>query len=683
MWNTLYIYVYRTKTRGSLIAVNKSKAPDCDVRPIAIGEVLRRLTSRCLCAMVKCKGADYFSPHQLGVACPGGAETMVHSLRACVDRHWEDDDFVVLKVDLRNAFNNVSRQAVLDQCHSHFPELLPWVSWCYSHPTNLWHPLGSLSSTSGVQQGDPLGSLLFSLVIHPVIIEIENACESLSFNKWYLDDGALAGSKTSIDQALSILNNQGPPLGLFPNFSKCELFCKKPLPDFHDAITTRSNVPNFVILGSPIGNKSFCEDFASSAIRASNILHQQLQKLEDPQIALTLLRQCAAFCKVTHIALTTPPNLIQSALATFDDSVRACFMECTAIDLSPNCPAWKQATLSLSHGGMGLRSVFLHCSAAYISSISASFPDHINSPYLLEAINIYNALVSPNEALSSTFDSIHTNRHVLSQNLEDKQFQSLLQSSSLADRARLLSVSSPHASSWLRVAPSPALGLHLTPSECQFAIKWWLGIQLCEPGSVCALCPTKALEAHHALTCKRGSDVIARHNNLRDTLYHLFKKALYNPKLEAGSGLGHDQKQSRPADILVNNWGFNGKPAAFDLSVSSPLKPDIVSEAGHTAGTAAFATEQRKILANSGICAELGWSCIPLVVDSFGAWGQLASDTFKKLASRLSVQVNSSTSTTLDSIYSRLNLSLVRSNARAFLARAGPRAKVSDLYLDS
>ena len=58
-------------------------------------------------------------------------------------------------------------------------------------------------------------------------------------------------------------------------------------------------------------------------------------------------------------------------------------------------------------------------------------------------------------------------------------------------------------------------------------------------------------------------------------------------------------------------------------------------------------------------CEELGWSCIPLVVESFGAWGQLASNTFKKLASRLSVQVNSSTSTTLDSIYSRLNLSLV------------------------
>ena len=82
-------------------------------------------------------------------------------------------------------------------------------------------------------------------------------------------------------------------------------------------------------------------------------------------------------------------------------------------------------------------------------------------------------------------------------------------------------------------------------------------------------------------------------------LHQLFKKALYNPKLEAGGGLGHDQKQSRPANILVNNWGFNGKPAA---SVSSLLKPDIVSEAGHSAGSAAFATEQ--------ICEELGWSCI-------------------------------------------------------------------------
>ena len=43
-------------------------------------------------------------------------------------------------------------------------------------------------------------------------------------------------------------------------------------------------------------------------------------------------------------------------------------------------------------------------------------------------------------------------------------------------------------------------------------------------------------------------------------------------------------------------------------------------------------------------------------------------------AFRLSFQINS----TLESMYSRLNLSLVCSNARAFLARAGPCAEVSE-----
>ena len=43
-----------------------------------------------------------------------------------------------------------------------FPEISPWVKWCYSQPAEL--RFGSLR-THLVQQGDPLGSLLFSLVL--------------------------------------------------------------------------------------------------------------------------------------------------------------------------------------------------------------------------------------------------------------------------------------------------------------------------------------------------------------------------------------------------------------------------------------------------------------------------------------------------------------------------------------
>jgi hypothetical protein len=40
-------------------------------------------------------------------------------------------------------------------------------------------------------------------------------------------------------------------------------------------------------------------------------------------------------------------------------------------------------------------------------------------------------------------------------------FNLLLETSSNADQARLLSVSAPHASSWLSVLPSQGLDLHL------------------------------------------------------------------------------------------------------------------------------------------------------------------------------------------------------------------------------
>ena len=46
--------------------------------------------------------------------------------------------------------------------------------------------------------------------------------------------------------------------------------------------------------------------------------------------------------------------------------------------------------------------------------------------------------------------------------------------------------------------------------------------------------------------------------------------------MEVGSGLGHDERRTQPADVLVPNWDL-GKPAAFDLTVASPLNQSILS----------------------------------------------------------------------------------------------------------
>ena len=204
------------------------------------------------------KASEYFAPFQFGIACPAGAEKVIHGLRHCIEEHWEEEDFVVLKIDICNAFNLVSRQALLDECAFHFPDLLPWASWCYGQQPLLQHPLGTLTSEVGVQQGDPLGPMFFSLVLHKLVsaIATDDNTAKLLFHAWYLDDGVVAGPKQSVLHALAIIQELGPPLGLVINPSKCELYSQNDMSVFSSQMK-QSNMPHLEILGSPIGVHNF------------------------------------------------------------------------------------------------------------------------------------------------------------------------------------------------------------------------------------------------------------------------------------------------------------------------------------------------------------------------------------------------------------------------------------------
>ena len=261
---------------------------------------------------------------------------------------------------------------------------------------------------------------------------------------------------------------------------------------------------------------------------------------------------------------------------------------------------------------------------------------------------------------------------VLSGMIQAQQFHILLESSSPANRACLLSVAAPHASSWLSVVPSPGLGLNLESNEYQMAIKWWLGLDT-SGRSMCPFCPTTALDplGHYAVTCRHGGDVVIRHNRLRDEVFDLCRRAHLSVSVERGHSLTRDLAHTRPADILIAGWD-RGKPAALDLTITSPLCSAILSESCHQASAAALAAEARKLHSNGSKCQELGWSCIPLAVETYGNWGKEAHDTFSRLASYLAIHQSSPKPAVVAEIYGRLNIALVRSIARAILARELP-----------
>ena len=194
------------------------------LRPVAVGEVLRRLVSRLGCSAVKLRLPYLFLPYgQVGVGIYCGLEAAVHSLRTFMVDHGEDEALCCVKVDMSNAFNECSRTSFLDRVRQDLHELYAWVHWSYHSAAELRFGTQRVLSTSGVQQGDPLGPVLFSLTLLELWDRIDDKADLL-LCLWYLDDGTLVGPRHVVRRILHQLLAVGPQFGLHVNLNKSEVY---------------------------------------------------------------------------------------------------------------------------------------------------------------------------------------------------------------------------------------------------------------------------------------------------------------------------------------------------------------------------------------------------------------------------------------------------------------------------
>jgi len=124
------------------------------------------------------------APRQLGFGVKGGAEAAAHATRRFVDCMAETE--VLVKLDFRNAFNTCRRDVFLERLAMHVPELLPYATLCYGTSSTLTFGEGTISSAEGIQQGDPMGPMLFCLSIHTLLLSLSSEVTIA-----YLDDVTL------------------------------------------------------------------------------------------------------------------------------------------------------------------------------------------------------------------------------------------------------------------------------------------------------------------------------------------------------------------------------------------------------------------------------------------------------------------------------------------------------------
>ena len=199
---------------ASLVALEKSSG---GVRPIAVGCSLRRLVAKIAGQMVVEDMAALLSPKQLGYGDRGGAEAAVHAARRYLQNL--PSGHALLKLDFRNAFNSVRRDKMLEAVRVLAPEIYPLVHSAYASSSSLLWGDKTINSAEGVQQGDPLGPLLFCLTLH-------RHCEQLQspLCVMYLDDVSVGGPVEDVLHDLEVIQ-AAEELGLFLNSSKSEIVC--------------------------------------------------------------------------------------------------------------------------------------------------------------------------------------------------------------------------------------------------------------------------------------------------------------------------------------------------------------------------------------------------------------------------------------------------------------------------
>ena len=210
-------------------------------RPLLMMSFLRRLALKAVIAAKKTSITDAVGPLQHGVGCKDGANKMIKSIQYFAEA---DQTRVLVALDLKAAFQNVSRRQKLHSLSQHDPDLATVFSrWYTGFTTHRMHYDGSythIQASNGIDQGCPLSPCGFAAAVDPIpryiLTQTQQTLDSGARLWAYLDDWYIWIKPQYIPAAIELVATATLTINLELQPSKIQIWtasCTSPIPPWN------------------------------------------------------------------------------------------------------------------------------------------------------------------------------------------------------------------------------------------------------------------------------------------------------------------------------------------------------------------------------------------------------------------------------------------------------------------
>ena len=648
-------------TAGRLIPLDKGadNSGNPGIRPIGIGEVLRRIVGKAVMTILKTDIQSACGCLQTCTGLRSGIEATIHASNEI----WQDQSTqCILQVDADNAFNRLNRKVALHNIQQTCPAMHRFLQNHYQQPSKLTFSDGcqedSIQSEEGCTQGDPVAMAFYAAGSKPLIDNLAEVVNQEECKQsWFADDSSAAGKLREVRLWWETLTMLGPKYGYFPKPSKTVLILKDP--SLYDLAATLFADTGITItsqgerhLGAVIGKEEFRNQYVSKKITkwCEDITElAEVAKIE-PQIALSIFTK--SICHRWSYVQRTIENT-SALFSPLEDALRNIFIP-SLLGRPVSDLERKILSLPVRYGGLGIANPEEVASREYAASKRVTH-------------NLTQLIVQQEQDLScldlqGTVNTIKDLKREKDSFLDGK-FNTILENVN-CDLKRCLELNKEKgAGSWLTVLPLQDHGYCLNKQEFRDAICLRYGWKIPNTPPFCGCGAANGV--NHTLICRKGGYVFMRHNALRELNAEMQREVcrdvVVEPKLllVRGESISGTTADGAGPDISSRGMWSTFERTFFDVRVMHPNAPSYKSSSPSTL----YAKHEREKIVkynNRVLTVEKG-SFTPLVYSTFGGWAPQAVRYHKRLAELVANKRNENYKDVINHMRTRVRFALLRS----------------------